>query len=99
MTIIDFELRGDYITLDSLLKTTGVAQSGGAGKAMVSDGQVRVDGREELRKACKIRAGQEVAVHGTRIRVHAPTMPAPLTGEEKPHDPAAAASRGSRRRM
>jgi ribosome-associated protein len=31
-----------------------------------------VDGRDELRKTCKIRAGQVVAVAGCRIKVHAP---------------------------
>ena len=68
---IDFELRGDYIALDALLKVTGLAPSGGAAKAMVGDGLVRVDGQPESRKTCKIRAGQSVSVAGvaTPIRV------------------------------
>ncbi|CAN7231214.1 RNA-binding S4 domain-containing protein [Rhizobacter sp. LjRoot28] len=78
MDIIDFELRGEFIPLDALLKATGVAGSGGAAKAMVAEGVVEVDGHTELRKTCKVRAGQEVAVTGLRVRVHAPTMPAPL---------------------
>ena len=78
MTIIDFELRGEFIPLDALLKATGMAESGGAAKAMVADGRVQIDGELELRKTCKVRAGQEVAVHGARVRVHAPTLPAPL---------------------
>lgn len=69
MDTIDFEIRGDYITLDALLKATGVAESGGAAKAMVADGRVQVDGRDELRKTCKLRAGQVVALAGTRIRL------------------------------
>lgn len=77
-TIIDFELRGEFIPLDALLKATGMAPSGGAAKALVADGHVEVDGRKELRKTCKVRAGQEVAVTGVRVRVHAPTMPAAL---------------------
>jgi ribosome-associated protein len=72
MTPLDFELRGDYITLDALLKATGLAPSGGIAKMMIADGLVQVDGREELRKTCKIRAGQVVAMGGTRIRVTAP---------------------------
>jgi ribosome-associated protein len=87
MKLIEFELHGDYITLDALLKVTGLASSGGAGKAMVADGRVQVDGRQELRKACKIRAGQEISVMGARVRVHAPTMPAALDGTERPHEP------------
>jgi ribosome-associated protein len=87
MNLVEFELRGDYITLDALLKVTGLADSGGAGKAMVADGKVEVDGQLELRKTCKIRAGQVVSVKGARIRIHAPTMPAPLDdAEERPHD-------------
>jgi ribosome-associated protein len=69
MQLIDFPLRGDHITLDSLLKACGLADSGGAAKAMVAQGRVQVDGREELRKTCKLRAGQVVSVHGARIRV------------------------------
>lgn len=71
MQLIDFELRGEYVTLDALLKAIGVAPSGGAAKLMVADGRVEVDGREELRKTCKIRAGQVVSVTGVRIKVMA----------------------------
>ena len=77
MELIDFVLRGEYITLDALLKVTGQAGSGGGAKAMVADGRVQVDGRDELRKTCKIRAGQVVSVTGARIRVMAdPDAPA-----------------------
>ena len=38
-------------------------------EAMVAAGKVQVDGRDELRKTCKIRPGQVVAVHGVRVRV------------------------------
>ena len=71
MQEIDFALRGDHITLDALLKATGLAPSGGIAKLMIADGLVQVDGREELRKTCKIRAGQTVALAGARIRVAA----------------------------
>jgi ribosome-associated protein len=66
---IDFPLRGDYVTLDALLKATGLAPSGGAAKAMVAEGLVEVDGQTELRKTCKVRAGQVVSVAGARVRV------------------------------
>ena len=69
MTLIDFELRGEYITLDALLKATGLAPSGGIAKLMVADGLVQVDGIDELRKTCKIRSGQVVSLQGTRISV------------------------------
>ena len=72
MQLIDFPLRGEHITLDALLKATGLAPSGGIAKMMVADGLVQVDGRDELRKTCKIRAGQVVSLSGSRIRVLAP---------------------------
>jgi ribosome-associated protein len=73
MNLIDFELRGDFIPLDALLKATGVSHSGGAAKTLVAEGKVEVDGQTELRKTCKVRAGQVVRVTGTRIRVLSPT--------------------------
>jgi ribosome-associated protein len=69
MQLIDFELRGEHIALDALLKALGLAPSGGAAKFMVAEGRVQVDGQEELRKTCKIRAGQVVSVAGVRIKV------------------------------
>ena len=69
MQIIDFELRGEFIPLDALLKATGLAPSGGFAKGMVADGKVQVDGQMELRKTCKIRAGQVVSVASVRVRV------------------------------
>ena len=72
MPLIEFALRGEHIPLDALLKATGLAPSGGIAKMLIADGGVAVDGREELRKSCKIRAGQVVEFAGARIRVVAP---------------------------
>ena len=72
MNLIDFPLRGEFITLDRLLKATGIAPSGGMAKAIVADGRVQVDGRDELRKTCKLREGQVVSLAGVRIKVLAP---------------------------
>jgi ribosome-associated protein len=69
MEDIEFRLTDDYIELNNLLKVTGVCASGGAGKALVAAGRVSVDGAVELRKTCKIRAGQAVRVGDVRIRV------------------------------
>lgn len=68
---IDFELDRDHVELNQLLKLTGVCDSGGAGKQLVASGAVTVDGEVELRKTCKIRAGQVVRVDGVEIRVSA----------------------------
>jgi ribosome-associated protein len=71
MQQLDFSLTGEYIELHSLLKVTGICDSGGAGKALVAAGEVKVDGKVELRKACKIRAGQVVSLGDIRIQVRA----------------------------
>ena len=60
---------GEFIELHQLLKVSGLCDSGGAGKALVASGQVKVDGRQELRKTAKIRAGQVVTLCDVRIRV------------------------------
>ena len=71
MKVIEFTLRGDHIPLDALLKATGLADSGGRAKALVAAGKVQVDGQQELRKTCKLRAGQVVQYGNTRIRIAA----------------------------
>jgi ribosome-associated protein len=67
--MIEFELKGEHIALCDLLKTEGIAESGGQGKAMVAEGIVTVDGEIELRKTAKIRAGQIVECLGQQIKV------------------------------
>lgn len=69
MQNIDFVLEGDHVELNQLLKLAGLCDSGGAGKMLVASGTVAVDGHTELRKTCKIRAGQVVTVGSVRIRV------------------------------
>lgn len=68
---MEFILKGQHIALCDLLKLTGIADSGGQGKAMVAEGMVQVDGETELRKTAKIRAGQTVECVGQNIRVKA----------------------------
>ena len=71
MEHIDFDLEPphEHVELNQLLKLVGLVDSGGAGKALVASGAVRVDGAVELRKTCKIRAGQVVQAGDARIRV------------------------------
>ena len=69
MQQIDFQLRGEFVELNQLLKLTGVCDSGGAGKALVAEGLVSVDGQVESRKTAKIRAGQVVGLGDVQIRV------------------------------
>jgi len=64
---MEFKINGEFIELCNLLKLTGIAQSGGQGKAIVADGLVQVDGAIELRKTAKIRKGQIVECFDTKI--------------------------------
>ncbi|MGH8052580.1 MAG: RNA-binding S4 domain-containing protein [Stenotrophomonas sp.] len=73
MQRIDFELDREYVELKQLLKLTDLVSSGGEAKTLIGDGQVSVDGEVELRKACKIRAGQVVALGEVQIHVLAET--------------------------
>lgn len=69
MQALEFQLTDEFIELHQLLKLSGLCASGGAGKALVASGTVRVDGTVELRKTCKIRAGQMVRVGDVSIAV------------------------------
>jgi ribosome-associated protein len=70
MEQIQFELEGHaFVELNQLLKLTGLCDSGGAGKMIVASGAVYVDGEQELRKTCKIHAGQIVRLDEVEIHV------------------------------
>ena len=69
MQNVTFDLEGEFVELNQLLKLAGLCDSGGAGKNMVASGVVAVDGKRELRKTAKIRSGQTVGVGDVRIRV------------------------------
>lgn len=71
MQSLKFELNDEYVELNQLLKLVGICESGGAGKMIVASGDVKVDGQQELRKTCKIRAGQIVTLGDVRITVRA----------------------------
>ena len=69
MQSITFELNSEFVEVNQLLKLSGLVDSGGAGKNLVATGVVKVDGKKELRKTAKIRAGQTVSVGDVRISV------------------------------
>jgi ribosome-associated protein len=66
----EFSLEGHpYIALHNLLKVKGLCENGGSAKHMISLGRVLVNGQVELRKSCKIVAGQIVEFKGYTIKV------------------------------
>lgn len=71
----EFQLNGEYVELNQLLKMTGLCDSGGQGKALVAEGVVSVDGQVELRKTAKIRAGSVVTLGDVSITVLAQLPP------------------------
>ncbi len=80
----DFALRGEHITLDALLKATGLAGSGGAAKQLIAAGQVQVNGQVELRRGAKLRVGALVQLGGVRVRITVSDGPgSPLKSPEK----------------
>ena len=71
MQKLTFELNTEFVEINQLLKLSGLVDSGGAGKNLVASGVVSVDGKKELRKTAKIRAGQTVSLGDVRISVMA----------------------------
>ena len=54
------EIRDEFIKLDDLLKFTGFVLSGGEAKALILDGQIKVDGEVCLMRGKKIYPGMKV---------------------------------------
>jgi ribosome-associated protein len=71
-TVTDFTLRGDHITLDALLKATGLASSGGHAKQQITAGLVLVNGEVDLRRGRKLRAGDVVTLGASQVLLQAP---------------------------
>lgn len=69
MTTQRFPLQGEFIELNVLLKLLALASSGGAAKALIASGDVRVDGVVETRIRRKLRAGNVVSAAGTEVLV------------------------------
>ena len=69
MAIHHFQLQGEFIELNVLLKLLGLAPSGGAAKALVAAGAVAVDGEIETRIRRKLRPGQVVRLADEEIRI------------------------------
>ncbi len=67
--IIELQLRGEHITLDALLKASGIVGSGGEAKVLIAEGGALVNGEIETRRGRKLRAGDEVQAADRRVRL------------------------------
>ena len=65
-------LRDTYIELYKLIKLENLANSGGEAKAMIADGQIKVNGLVETRKRRKLIAEDKVEVGGATIEIQGP---------------------------
>ncbi|MDE5946829.1 MAG: RNA-binding S4 domain-containing protein [Oscillospiraceae bacterium] len=59
----------EYIKLDSLLKFTGMAETGGLAKEAIKDGKVTVNGEICTMRGKKIRSGDVVSFDGIEVTV------------------------------
>ncbi|HFI0466859.1 TPA: S4 domain-containing protein YaaA [Streptococcus suis] len=71
---MEFKLFDDYITLQALLKTTGILHSGGAIKGFLEENTILFNGEDEKRRGKKIRIGDVITLpdHNTSITIVAP---------------------------
>ena len=65
----DFHLHGEFIELNVLLKLLGLASSGGAAKALIAEGAVRVGRQVETRIRRKLHAGDIVKLGDETIHI------------------------------
>lgn len=68
----EFEMMGESIELDKLLKAAQSSSSGGEARSVIREGLVTVDGETELRVRRKIRPGMTVAYAGKTLTVRSP---------------------------
>ena len=58
--VIETQIKTDYIKLDSLLKFSGLCDTGGFAKELILQGEVKVNGEVCTMRGKKIRSGDEV---------------------------------------
>jgi ribosome-associated protein len=67
-TVHEIQITGETIRLGQLLKLSGIAESGGASKALLVEG-VRVNGVPETRRGRQLHDGDVVEARGETARV------------------------------
>ena len=64
MPIHEIRIKGPSIDLYKLLKFSGLAQTGGEAKLAIEQGEIRLNGIVETRKACKVHDADQVDWNG-----------------------------------
>ena len=62
MERIKTEISGEYIKLDSLLKFSGITETGGIAKEIIQSGKVKVNGEVCAQRGKKLRQGDIVSI-------------------------------------
>ena len=73
---MEYKLFDDYITLQALLKETGIIQSGGAIKSFLSEYPVLFNGEPENRRGKKLRVNDRISLpeQGIEINLTGPSQ-------------------------
>lgn len=73
---MEYKLFDDYITLQALLKETGIIQSGGAIKTFLSEYPVLFNGEPENRRGKKLRVNDRISLpeQGIEINLTSPSQ-------------------------
>jgi ribosome-associated protein len=67
--MIEFKLTEEYIHLIQLLKATSLVGTGGEAQIVVTEGEVKYNGKTDTRKRLKVRAGDIIEFRGEKITV------------------------------
>lgn len=63
------EIKTEFIKLDQLLKFASLVQTGGEAKALIADGEVRVNGEVCTQRGKKIRNGDVVELFDQIVEI------------------------------
>lgn len=69
MSVNEISIMTEYIKLDSLLKFTGMAETGGLAKEAIKDGKVSVNGEVCTMRGKKIKSGDTVSFNDIEVIV------------------------------
>ncbi|SDM21815.1 RNA-binding S4 domain-containing protein [Allokutzneria albata] len=69
MSIREVEISDESIRLGQFLKLAGLAEDGVHARALIEDGEVTVNGREETRRGKQLVHGDVIAVLGEKARL------------------------------
>lgn len=69
MTEQTIQITTEYIKLQDLLKFAALTETGGEAKALIQDGQVKVNGEVCTMRGKKLRSGDTAQLDGVRLIV------------------------------